>query len=125
MKTCPYCAESIQDAAVKCRYCGAALNGSVLSREWYRVREGRKIAGVCAGIAHELGIAAMPVRLAFVLLTFLAGGAGLVLYLILWFVMPYRDTRVAIIAPADRAALDEPARVHDVPQRVSARDIER
>lgn len=92
MKTCPYCAEEIQDSAIKCRYCGTSLQTSPLSRDWYRSRRGKRVAGVCAGLAEEFGISATPIRLAFVLLT-LIGGPGIILYIILWVIMPYREDR--------------------------------
>ncbi len=49
-----------------------------------------KLAGVCGGIGVFFGIDSTLVRLAFVLFT-LAGGAGPVLYLVLWLVMPSEE----------------------------------
>jgi len=47
----------------------------------------RTIAGVCAGIAEYFGIDPVLVRAVFVI-SALAGGPGLILYIVLWIVMP-------------------------------------
>ncbi|MBP6015938.1 MAG: PspC domain-containing protein [Candidatus Promineofilum sp.] len=52
-----------------------------------RVENGRMIAGVCAGLANYLGVDATVVRLIFVLLALFAAG-GVLLYLVLWLIMP-------------------------------------
>jgi phage shock protein PspC (stress-responsive transcriptional regulator) len=106
MKTCPYCAESIQDAAVKCRYCGTRIEGSLLTREWFRSRSGRRIAGVCAGLSQELGIPATPIRLAFVLLTLFGMFPGVIVYIVLWAVMPYRDAPPALTDAGRRLEIE-------------------
>ena len=53
-----------------------------------RSRRNRWIAGVCGGLAVPFGVPTAVVRLAFVLMTLFAGGIGLVIYAILWVVMP-------------------------------------
>ena len=47
----------------------------------------KMIGGVCAGIAEYLGLDPTIVRIGWVLLLFFAG-VGILLYLILWIVMP-------------------------------------
>jgi phage shock protein PspC (stress-responsive transcriptional regulator) len=88
-RRCPYCAEEVRSEAVKCRWCGSYLAGSPLQRSWYRVQDGKRVAGVCAGLALEFGISVTLLRLAFVLATII-GGPGIVIYLVLWAVMPWR-----------------------------------
>ncbi len=91
-KRCPYCAEEIRAEAVKCRFCGSLVDGHALTRAWHRSRKGRRIAGVCAGLAREFGLSVTLLRLAFVLST-LIGGWGIIVYVVLWVVMPYDRDR--------------------------------
>ncbi|MFC4526526.1 PspC domain-containing protein [Dyella halodurans] len=58
-----------------------------MDKRLYRSRSDRKIAGVCGGIAEHFGWDPTLVRLGWVLLT-LMGGSGILIYLILWLVMP-------------------------------------
>jgi phage shock protein PspC (stress-responsive transcriptional regulator) len=60
------------------------------TKRLYRVREGRVVAGVCAGLAAHFGIEPTLVRLAFALFT-VFGGAGVLLYLVAWIVIPEED----------------------------------
>jgi phage shock protein PspC (stress-responsive transcriptional regulator) len=60
----------------------------------YRPRNGRMIAGVCAGLARRFGMTPGMVRLLFVL-SCLLPGPQFVVYLVLWVMMPNEDSRVA------------------------------
>ncbi|MEI9902095.1 MAG: PspC domain-containing protein [Hyphomicrobium sp.] len=62
-----------------------------LRRPLVRVRQGRLIAGVCGGIANWLGWDPTLVRLGYVILTVLSVGfPGILLYILLWILMPQR-----------------------------------
>jgi phage shock protein PspC (stress-responsive transcriptional regulator) len=56
-------------------------------RKLYKVKHGKKIAGVCMGLSKFLNIDVTIIRLAWVLFT-LAGGCGLIAYIIASLVMP-------------------------------------
>jgi len=54
----------------------------------FRSREDRMLAGVCGGIGREFNIDPSLVRLAWVILTMLSGGVGIIIYIVAIFVMP-------------------------------------
>jgi phage shock protein PspC (stress-responsive transcriptional regulator) len=56
-------------------------------RKFYRDAEGKRIAGVCSGLALYLNIDATLIRIIF-LVTFICGSAGFWIYLIIWIAAP-------------------------------------
>ncbi|MBW2493331.1 MAG: PspC domain-containing protein [Deltaproteobacteria bacterium] len=65
---------------------GARLRG--LTEQWIRPHQGRSLAGVCMGLAEQFGVSVTILRLAFVLGCIFSGGIFLIVYVILWIIMP-------------------------------------
>jgi phage shock protein PspC (stress-responsive transcriptional regulator) len=84
---CNHCGKPNPDDARLCAYCGASLAGTPPERRLVRPLRERKIAGVCAGVAHYYGWNVTTIRIIWLLLFLFAGTGGL-LYLILWIILP-------------------------------------
>jgi phage shock protein C len=61
------------------------------TKRLYRVSEGSMIGGVSAGLGEYLDIDPVVIRALFVALALL-GGPGLILYLMLWIIMPEQES---------------------------------
>jgi phage shock protein C len=57
-----------------------------------RPQEGRVLGGVCAGLGRRFGIAPWPARILFVLLLMVIPGSQILIYPILWILMPSEQT---------------------------------
>lgn len=62
------------------------IRGETMKRV-YRSKVDKKIAGVCGGLANYFDIDPVIVRLLWILFLFL-GGAGIILYIVAWIVIP-------------------------------------
>lgn len=70
------------------------------SRGLVRPREGRLIAGVCAGLGRRFGIGPWAARFLFVLLLMVIPGSQVIVYPILWVLMPNEDAYPVPTYPA-------------------------
>jgi phage shock protein PspC (stress-responsive transcriptional regulator) len=64
------------------------MSTDTTTRKLRRSRNDRMVAGVCGGIARVFGMDAALVRILLVAATLLGFGAGAVLYVVAWAVVP-------------------------------------
>ena len=100
---CTACGIELPDSHRYCNQCGTATNRATFAppaggpiQTLSRPRDGRKIAGVCAGLARYFGIDVTLVRILVVALALCPPSVGFIFYLICWIAMP---NDVLLIAP--------------------------
>src|SRR5271167_3106679 len=108
---CPNCQKEIADGSRFCYNCGAQLASGATppapvspapAKRLMRSSRDKKIGGVCAGVADYFDMDPTIVRVVW-LLAFLCGGAGLLVYIVLWIAVPLAPASEAVIVPATPA----------------------
>jgi phage shock protein C len=92
---CNYCGKVVPDDACLCPYCGKRMAGVIARKKLMRPREGRKIAGVCAGFAEYFDLDVTLVRIVWLICTVM-GLAGIIGYVAAWIIMP-EEPRLALV----------------------------
>ncbi len=75
------------------------IHQSLAGHGLVRPQQGRVLGGVCAGLGQRFGIAPWTARLLFVLLLMVIPGSQLLIYPILWILMPSQET-VTVQSPS-------------------------
>ncbi len=61
-----------------------------------RPRDGRMLAGVCAGVADYFGLDVTLVRVIWAVVSVITGGAGVLAYLVAWIIIPDEGQKSSI-----------------------------
>ena len=106
---CTKCQKEAPEGSRFCSNCGAQLSGHAAPVGGYappkklmRSSRDKKLGGVCAGLAEYFDIDPTIVRVVW-LLAFLCAGAGGLVYIVLWIVLPLAPASEAISMPSSAA----------------------
>ena len=72
------------------------MNGGNGGKVLVRIRKGRLVAGVCAGIADYLDVDVTVVRVIVAVVALITGGAGVLAYLVAWALIPEEGEKSSI-----------------------------
>ena len=103
-RTCPYCAEEIDAAALRCPHCRSHLPAGD-AQPWRRDHPDRRVAGVAVAAAHAFGVPVASARVVFIVLTFIHF-LGPLAYGALWLVIPFAPGEPSLFERGLRAARD-------------------
>ncbi len=97
---CTKCGVALDDAVRYCSQCGAATGNAPAPapapyRPLVRPFEGRKVAGVCLGLANYWGIDPVLVRVMFVALAVFPALPAIIPYIVCWVIMPNEQRQIA------------------------------
>ena len=91
---CSNCGKQLEEEDRYCSACGAAKPpvqpqpGKHHDRPLRRIREGRKLAGVCGGVARHFHMDVTLVRILWILITIFPPLPGILAYIVCWIAMP-------------------------------------
>lgn len=114
---CNSCQRNIADGSRFCYNCGArqvvtdAPNVAAVTggpKRLMRSGTDKKLGGVCAGLADYLDMDPTLVRVLWVIVSFCAAGSGIVVYLVLWLVLPLAPPPVYTAAAPQAPIVPQP-----------------
>jgi phage shock protein C len=76
------------------------VHGTMRQHDLVRPADGRVLGGVCAGLGRRFGIDPWPARLLFVLVLLAIPGTQILIYPILWIIMPAEAAAPKLAEPA-------------------------
>ena len=96
---CANCGNTLEDHFRYCSRCGTATANGPRPTEreqetgLMRIRDGKRVAGVCGGFARYLDLDPTLVRVVWILLTVFPPLPGIIAYIVCWIVIPQDPPR--------------------------------